>query len=42
MAMARIPVYIASRTLVKLVLANVLEVIPQESEDKFIAKPPLY
>ena len=38
MAMARIPVYIASRTLVKLVLANVLEIIPQESEDKFITK----
>jgi predicted HTH transcriptional regulator len=42
MVMARIPVYIASRTLVKLVLANVLEVIPQESEDKFIAKTPHY
>jgi len=38
MVMARIPVYIASRTLVKLVLANVLEVIPQESEDKFMPK----
>tara|TARA_R110002124_G_scaffold277321_5_gene448579 strand:- start:12888 stop:13529 length:642 start_codon:yes stop_codon:yes gene_type:complete len=38
MTMARIPVFIASKTLVKLVLANVLEVIPQESEDKFITK----
>jgi len=38
MVMAKIPVYIASRTLVKLVLANVIDVIPQESEDRFIPK----
>ncbi|NHE57050.1 AlbA family DNA-binding domain-containing protein [Cyclobacterium plantarum] len=39
MSMAKIPIYIASRTLVKLVLANVIDVIPQESEDRFIPKP---
>lgn len=38
MNMARIPVYIASKTLVKLVIANVLEVVPQESGDKFKPK----
>lgn len=38
MQLAKIPVYVASRTLVKLVLANVLQVIPQESEDIFIMK----
>ncbi|MFC4872274.1 helix-turn-helix domain-containing protein [Negadavirga shengliensis] len=38
MQLAKLPVYIASRTLVRLVLANVLDVIPQESEDKFVAK----
>lgn len=38
MAMAKIPIYIASRTLVKLVLANVIDVIPQESEDRFVPK----
>lgn len=38
MQLAKLPVYVASRTLVKLVLANVLQVIPQESEDIFIRK----
>lgn len=38
MNMARIPVYIASKTLVKLVIANVLEVMPQESGDRFKTK----
>lgn len=38
MRIAKIPVYVASRTLVKLVLANVLQVIPQESEDIFVRK----
>jgi predicted HTH transcriptional regulator len=38
MQLAKIPVYVASRTLVKLVLANVLQVIPQESEDLFVKK----
>lgn len=38
MQLAKIPVYVASRTLVKLVLANVIQVIPQESEDIFVRK----
>ncbi|MEX0884118.1 MAG: ATP-binding protein [Cyclobacteriaceae bacterium] len=38
MKIAKLPIYIASRTLVKLVLANVIDVIPQESEDRFISK----
>ncbi|MDN3689736.1 AlbA family DNA-binding domain-containing protein [Cyclobacterium jeungdonense] len=38
MALAKIPVYIASRTLVKLVLANVIEVIPRELEDLYVPK----
>ena len=38
MQLAKLPVYVASRTLVKLVLANVLQVIPQESEDIFVRK----
>lgn len=38
MQLAKLPIYIASRTLVKLVLANVIDVIPQESEDRFIPK----
>jgi predicted HTH transcriptional regulator len=38
MKQAKLPVYVASRTLVKLVLANVLQVIPQESEDIFVRK----
>lgn len=38
MQLAKLPVYVASRSLVKLVLANVLQVIPQESEDIFIRK----
>ncbi|WP_162418294.1 AlbA family DNA-binding domain-containing protein [Cyclobacterium roseum] len=38
MALAKIPVYIASRTLVKLVLANVIDVIPRELEDRYVPK----
>jgi hypothetical protein len=38
MKVARIPVYIASKTLVKLVIANVLEVLPRESGDRFKTK----
>ncbi|WP_375584384.1 helix-turn-helix domain-containing protein [Cyclobacterium xiamenense] len=41
-ALAKIPIYIASRTLVKLVLANVIEVIPRESEDRFVPKYPFH
>ncbi len=40
MKLAKIPVYLASRTLVRLVLANVLEVIPKEYGDVFIMKSP--
>ncbi|QDH78301.1 ATP-binding protein [Echinicola soli] len=36
--MARLPRFIASKTLVRLVLANVLQVIPQEQEDLFKLK----
>lgn len=39
MQLAKLPVYIASRTLVRLVLANVIDVVPQESEDRFVPKP---
>jgi len=35
---ARIPKFLASRTLVKLVLANVLKIHPQETEDYFTLK----
>lgn len=35
---ARLPRFIASKTLVRLVLANVLQVIPQEQEDLFRLK----
>jgi len=35
---ARLPRFIASKTLVRLVLANVLQVIPQEQEDLFTLK----
>lgn len=35
---ARIPKFLASRTLVRLVLANVLSIHPQESEDYFTLK----
>lgn len=35
---ARLPRFIASKTLVRLVLANVLQVIPQEQEDLFKLK----
>lgn len=36
--MAKLPKFMASRTLVRLVLANVLKIIPQESEDLFALK----
>ncbi|SEJ13444.1 Putative DNA-binding domain-containing protein [Cyclobacterium xiamenense] len=42
MELAKIPIYIASRTLVKLVLANVIEVVPRESEDRFVPKYPFH
>lgn len=38
MRIANIPIFIASRTLIRLVLANVLEVIPKENEDLFVIK----
>ena len=38
MKIAKLPVFIASKTLVRLVLANVLKVIPQEREDLFAFK----
>jgi predicted HTH transcriptional regulator len=38
MKVAKIPIFIASRILVRLVLANVLRVIPQENEDLFVLK----
>lgn len=38
MRIAQLPVFIASKTLVRLVLANVLRVIPQEKEDLYILK----
>lgn len=37
---AKLPVFLASRTLVRLVLANVLEIHPQESQDIFMLKDP--
>lgn len=38
MKIANLPIYIASKTLIKLVLANVLKVIPQEKEDLYAIK----
>ncbi|WP_209331009.1 AlbA family DNA-binding domain-containing protein [Lunatimonas salinarum] len=38
MRIAKIPIFIASKTLIKLVLANVLQVIPMENEDLFVMK----
>ncbi len=38
MKIAKLPIFIASKTLVRLVLANVLRVIPQEKEDLFTIK----
>lgn len=38
MQLAKIPVFIASKTLVRLVLANVLRVIPQEKGDLFMLR----
>src|SRR5690606_11589936 len=38
MKAANLPVYIASKTLIRLVLANVLQIIPQENGDLFVLK----
>ena len=38
MKIAKLPIFIASKTLIRLVLANVLQVIPQEKEDRFMFK----
>ena len=38
---ANLPRFMASKTLVKLVLANVLQIHPQESEDFFTLKNPV-
>ncbi|MEX2593390.1 MAG: ATP-binding protein [Anditalea sp.] len=38
MRIGNLPIYIASKTLIRLVLANVLKVIPQEKEDLFALK----
>ncbi len=35
---AQLPKFIASKTLIRLVLANVLEVVPQENEDLYMLK----
>jgi len=35
---AKLPKFLASKTLVRLVLANVLEIHPEESEDYFTLK----
>jgi predicted HTH transcriptional regulator len=37
--LAKVPKFVASKTLVKLVHANVLQIIPQEKEDLFCVKP---
>lgn len=36
--LAQLPRFLASKTLVRLVLANVLQIVPQEKEDFFISK----
>lgn len=36
--LAKLPRFVASKTLIRLVLANVIEIIPQENEDYFILK----
>jgi len=36
--LAKLPRFVASRTLVKMVLANVLKIIPQEGEDVYVLK----
>lgn len=36
--LAKLPRFLASKTLVRLVLANVLQIVPQEKEDFFISK----
>lgn len=38
MKIANLPIFIASKTLIRLVLANVLQVVPQEKEDHFMFK----
>ncbi|MCH7401310.1 helix-turn-helix domain-containing protein [Belliella kenyensis] len=40
-ALAKLPRFLASKTLIKLVLANVLEIIPQEIEDRYQLKESL-
>jgi predicted HTH transcriptional regulator len=36
--LAKLPKFLASRTLVRLVLANVIQIVPQEKEDYFLSK----
>jgi predicted HTH transcriptional regulator len=36
--LAKLPRFLASKTLVRLVLANVIQIIPQEKEDYFLSK----
>lgn len=36
--LAKLPKFMASKTLVKLVLANVIRIVPQENEDYFVLK----
>lgn len=36
--LAKLPRFVASKTLIRLVLANVIKIIPQENEDYFILK----
>lgn len=36
--LAKLPAFLASKTLVRLVLANVINIVPQENEDFFILK----
>lgn len=37
--LAKLPKFLASKTLVRLVLANVIQIVPQEIEDYYILKP---
>lgn len=36
--LAHLPRFVASKTLVRLVMANVIKIVPQEIEDYFILK----
>jgi hypothetical protein len=36
--LAKLPKFLASKTLVRLVLANVIKIVPQEKEDIFVLK----